>query len=243
MEKTMRWWSECTACWREKWSTVRNERNRAREEGQTLRHAYEEAKVKIDVLQSEKRQVELELLKAKSTLHKLAVKNSITQNRVRSLYATLPILQYFEIPEVTIQRIDEGCDAKPESFTEGVQTDDDVSESSEITSSTRSLIGSRSSLAQRERMQLEDRCTELQAQLNSASETISELEEVKRTLTEEISEMKRCYNDNIENSRAIDNTEINQLRDELAEARAELRRLYEENAALRMTRDSTTGND
>ncbi|VDK32677.1 unnamed protein product [Gongylonema pulchrum] len=44
MEKTMRWWSECTASWRQKWNTVRNERNRAREESQSLRTALAEAK-------------------------------------------------------------------------------------------------------------------------------------------------------------------------------------------------------
>lgn len=44
MEKTMRWWSECTASWRQKWSMVRNERNRAREEGHSLRMALTEAK-------------------------------------------------------------------------------------------------------------------------------------------------------------------------------------------------------
>ncbi|KAM4841134.1 coiled-coil domain-containing protein 102B [Thomomys bottae] len=37
MEKTMRWWSDCTANWREKWSKVRGERNVAREEGRQLR--------------------------------------------------------------------------------------------------------------------------------------------------------------------------------------------------------------
>ncbi|XP_054439752.1 coiled-coil domain-containing protein 102B isoform X2 [Pteronotus mesoamericanus] len=37
MEKTMRWWSDCTANWREKWSKVRAERNSAREEGRQLR--------------------------------------------------------------------------------------------------------------------------------------------------------------------------------------------------------------
>lgn len=37
MEKTMRWWSDCTANWREKWSKVRNERNKAREESKQLR--------------------------------------------------------------------------------------------------------------------------------------------------------------------------------------------------------------
>uniref|UniRef100_A0A7N4NNZ3 Coiled-coil domain containing 102B n=1 Tax=Sarcophilus harrisii TaxID=9305 RepID=A0A7N4NNZ3_SARHA len=37
MEKTMRWWSDCTANWREKWSKIRIERNKAREEGRQLR--------------------------------------------------------------------------------------------------------------------------------------------------------------------------------------------------------------
>ncbi|XP_058532856.1 coiled-coil domain-containing protein 102B isoform X5 [Ochotona princeps] len=37
MEKTMRWWSDCTANWREKWSKVRAERNSAREESRQLR--------------------------------------------------------------------------------------------------------------------------------------------------------------------------------------------------------------
>ncbi|XP_028297812.1 coiled-coil domain-containing protein 102A-like [Gouania willdenowi] len=37
MEKTMRWWSDCTANWREKWSKVRAERNRSRDEVRQLR--------------------------------------------------------------------------------------------------------------------------------------------------------------------------------------------------------------
>ncbi|XP_057701925.1 coiled-coil domain-containing protein 102A-like isoform X4 [Corythoichthys intestinalis] len=37
MEKTMRWWSDCTANWREKWSKVRAERNRARDDVRQLR--------------------------------------------------------------------------------------------------------------------------------------------------------------------------------------------------------------
>ncbi|XP_023582531.1 coiled-coil domain-containing protein 102A [Trichechus manatus latirostris] len=41
MEKTMRWWSDCTANWREKWSKVRAERNRAREEVRQLRQRLE----------------------------------------------------------------------------------------------------------------------------------------------------------------------------------------------------------
>lgn len=41
MEKTMRWWSDCTSNWREKWSKVRNERNKAREENRQLRSKLE----------------------------------------------------------------------------------------------------------------------------------------------------------------------------------------------------------
>ncbi|CAF4859248.1 unnamed protein product [Pieris macdunnoughi] len=46
MEKTMRWWSDCTANWREKWSKVRNERNKAREESKQL-------KTKVDIITKE----------------------------------------------------------------------------------------------------------------------------------------------------------------------------------------------
>ncbi|KAK2151466.1 hypothetical protein LSH36_362g02009 [Paralvinella palmiformis] len=41
MEKTMRWWSDCTANWREKWSKVRNERNKLRDECRHLRSKLE----------------------------------------------------------------------------------------------------------------------------------------------------------------------------------------------------------
>ena len=37
MEKTMRWLSDCTANWREKWNKARNERNKARDENRQLR--------------------------------------------------------------------------------------------------------------------------------------------------------------------------------------------------------------
>ncbi|NXF53936.1 C102B protein, partial [Oceanites oceanicus] len=37
MEKTMHWWSDCTANWREKWSQVRAERNKAQKEARQLR--------------------------------------------------------------------------------------------------------------------------------------------------------------------------------------------------------------
>ena len=50
MEKTMRWWSECTANWREKWSKVRAERNRYKDDLKRLSLKHEAA---LDDLRSQ----------------------------------------------------------------------------------------------------------------------------------------------------------------------------------------------
>ena len=54
MEKTMRWWSDCTANWREKWGKVRAERNKAREENRQLKLKLEAAAKEISNLKREK---------------------------------------------------------------------------------------------------------------------------------------------------------------------------------------------
>ena len=61
MEKTMRWWSDCTANWREKWSKVRNERNKIREECRQLRTKVESAVKEITVLKREKQEFASEI--------------------------------------------------------------------------------------------------------------------------------------------------------------------------------------
>ncbi|XP_010143581.1 PREDICTED: coiled-coil domain-containing protein 102B, partial [Buceros rhinoceros silvestris] len=50
MEKTMRWWSDCTANWREKWSKVRGERNKALEEARQLRIRLDSAVKELSML-------------------------------------------------------------------------------------------------------------------------------------------------------------------------------------------------
>ncbi|XP_062933500.1 coiled-coil domain-containing protein 102B isoform X2 [Cynocephalus volans] len=70
MEKTMRWWSDCTANWREKWSKVRAERNSAREEGRQLR-------IKLEMTMKE-----LSALKKQQSLlpQKEALEANVTQD-------------------------------------------------------------------------------------------------------------------------------------------------------------------
>lgn len=60
MEKTMRWWSDCTANWREKWSKVRNERNKARDECKQLRTKLEAALKDISTNKREKEELEIQ---------------------------------------------------------------------------------------------------------------------------------------------------------------------------------------
>ncbi|XP_009191159.2 coiled-coil domain-containing protein 102B isoform X5 [Papio anubis] len=68
MEKTMRWWSDCTANWREKWSKVRAERNSAREEGRQLRIKLEMAMKELSTLKKKQSlPPQKEALEAKDT--------------------------------------------------------------------------------------------------------------------------------------------------------------------------------
>lgn len=72
MEKTMRWWSDCTANWREKWSKVRTERNRSREEAKVLRTKLEMALKDSSVVRREKQCVEHENEFLRSELERMA---------------------------------------------------------------------------------------------------------------------------------------------------------------------------
>ena len=54
MEKTMRWWSDCSSNWRDKWGQVKNERNRAREDIKALKQKLEDANQVIYQLKRER---------------------------------------------------------------------------------------------------------------------------------------------------------------------------------------------
>ena len=54
MEKTMRWWSDCTANWRDKWGQVKNERNKARDDIKVLKQKLDDANQVIYQLKRER---------------------------------------------------------------------------------------------------------------------------------------------------------------------------------------------
>ncbi|XP_053558700.1 coiled-coil domain-containing protein 102A [Bombina bombina] len=71
MEKTMRWWSDCTANWREKWSKVRAERNKAREEGVQLRSRLEILSKELSALKRERQEAASETEQLRREIERL----------------------------------------------------------------------------------------------------------------------------------------------------------------------------
>lgn len=71
MEKTMRWWSDCTANWREKWSKVRSERNKARDEAKQLRSKLDVALKDSNSFKREKQEFELQNEQLKKEIEKI----------------------------------------------------------------------------------------------------------------------------------------------------------------------------
>ncbi|KAF5919025.1 hypothetical protein HPG69_003660 [Diceros bicornis minor] len=99
MEKTMRWWSDCTANWREKWSKVRTERNSAREEGRQLR-------IKLEMTMKE-----LSALKKKQSLphQKEVLEARVTQDLKRPSFIEVSCAQrdQFQMGSKTCESIRE----------------------------------------------------------------------------------------------------------------------------------------
>ena len=73
MEKTMRWWSDCTANWREKWSKVRNERNKAREESKQLRSKLDNALKDTNIYKCEKQELEVQNEQLKKEIERIHI--------------------------------------------------------------------------------------------------------------------------------------------------------------------------
>ncbi|CAG9570811.1 unnamed protein product [Danaus chrysippus] len=81
MEKTMRWWSDCTANWREKWSKVRNERNKAREEAKQFKNKADALAKELAAIKTEKTDLEQQLIELKKDNETLL---SIGESRIVS---------------------------------------------------------------------------------------------------------------------------------------------------------------
>ncbi|XP_061197571.1 coiled-coil domain-containing protein 102A-like [Saccostrea echinata] len=102
MEKTMRWWSDCTANWREKWSKVRNERNKAREENRQLRAKLEQLVKECTVLKREKQEIQAENVKLKKD-SPVGTSDSVKKELENNLCKSAEKEKTFEEKDVNVQ--------------------------------------------------------------------------------------------------------------------------------------------
>ena len=65
LEKTMKWWSDCTANWREKWGKVRAQRNKLRDEMKILKGQHKALSIHYEQALDENKLLSLELHKLK----------------------------------------------------------------------------------------------------------------------------------------------------------------------------------
>ncbi|CAH8580454.1 unnamed protein product [Schistosoma turkestanicum] len=70
LEKTMRWWSDCTASWREKWASLRDERNYLREKLNSTQKSLDNATELIETLKLEKQQLLEDFYSSNNQLNK-----------------------------------------------------------------------------------------------------------------------------------------------------------------------------
>jgi len=84
MEKTMRWWSDCTANWREKWSKAREERNRARDECRRLRTELDTATIDRAALVQHRDELVLRTQDLESELRTLSVADTTANTQCRA---------------------------------------------------------------------------------------------------------------------------------------------------------------
>ncbi|VDN08044.1 unnamed protein product [Thelazia callipaeda] len=210
MEKTMRWWTECTASWRQKWSAVRNERNRAREEGQSLRIALMEAKEENKKLLNAKRTVEAENSRMKAQMHLLH------KERISNRMPIEVTTSQQQMPVIIM--LDEDCQARPEYM-----------HASTITDQPQNYAHFRNM------RKLESRCNELRNELMMMEAKCAELETSNIASKEEVEELKR-YQEQLTLNGVIslpkDIKEIETLRSERDEALNEVQTLKMEKEFL-----------
>ncbi|XP_063680585.1 coiled-coil domain-containing protein 102A-like isoform X2 [Bolinopsis microptera] len=81
MEKTMKWWSDCTANWREKWGKVRAERNKAREQCKHLQSKVETLLKECSSLRLDKEEIRADYTRA---IEELALVKGVPLSSIES---------------------------------------------------------------------------------------------------------------------------------------------------------------
>ncbi|XP_063629376.1 coiled-coil domain-containing protein 102A-like [Cydia splendana] len=210
MEKTMRWWSDCTANWRDKWSKVRNERNKAREEAKQL-------KIKVDALSKE-----LSMLKAEKSNLGQQLTDVIKDNEKLLTIGESRIVS----GELTTE---DGVELRRKGYVSPNEPRQRASLDSHKFSNVDNVLASKLSEM---RLRLDETCKSLQTEKDQKAFLLAKVE----TLTAEINNMKmqETHNDRTLGSTDSSHSEVERLQNELQDEVAAKQTLEEKIAELKM---------
>lgn len=258
MEKTMKWWSDCTANWREKWSKVRNERNMAREEAKVLRvkleiaikdvniykHDAQELEMQNEQLKKEMEKIHMILLKHAVSLdgHNILPDRDIEEYVLQGAVPKHAVELYKENPVNSLERdIDkvvteagtlddklEKRQSSPESYTEDALSQKLSILQLKLDEATNTLTAERE-----EKNSLHRGMEKLKAEIVQLREECEELRESRVDAMRELLELKERFQVELSDAQAdlIDETFSRQsMKRRLSELRAELEKLQAENA-------------
>ncbi|XP_055955978.1 coiled-coil domain-containing protein 102A isoform X2 [Patella vulgata] len=258
MEKTMRWWSDCTGNWREKWNKARDERNKAREENRQLRSKLE-AIVKELTLQKRDRHdlmAENDRLKQQLELRSLekdgrsSASSSVKEEDLNNGGSSKEKKSEMDDTEKDVEDISTSND-KMDSSSNAVEKDRKDSVDSTTSCNNKNNSSDVSNLLPRLSLQLEEsekiieqekreKCevtesmVKLQAELTSLKSKYEEIKKQKQEAYLELTKVKDSHKDDVSRlSQELDEESSTRsgLDKKIAELRRELERLQSENAS------------
>ncbi|XP_068625071.1 coiled-coil domain-containing protein 102A-like [Battus philenor] len=214
MEKTMRWWSDCTANWREKWSKVRNERNKAREEAKQLKNKVDMLTKELASIRTEKNEMEQSLTELKRDNEKLL---SIGESRIVSADLTA----------------DDGVELRRKNVGYVSPNEPSIRQRASLDSHKFSNVDNvLANKLSEMRLRLDETCKSLQSEKDQRAFLLTKVE----SLTAELhhTKMELTHNDRTLGSTESSHSEVERLQNELQDEIAAKQVLEERIAELKM---------
>ncbi|TKR93002.1 hypothetical protein L596_007539 [Steinernema carpocapsae] len=238
MERTFRFWTECTASWRGKWKSMKDERNRAREETESALEQLKDANDKIDSLQSMKRRADADIARLKAQLT-TALNLSDNKELIQKMFAT-PTAEKntqteAEKPMENVEEMEQTTSAAGysngvcEAYSEDAQSEEDVERIEEGEDASEE----EKTALEAEVRELSARCSELQAQYSEARIELEKLRE------REVPQTPTRLNKEIETLK----TELDEVRNQVETLKMEKEFLMQQLKMLKKSAQASTSTE
>uniref|UniRef100_H9G3L3 Myosin tail domain-containing protein n=1 Tax=Anolis carolinensis TaxID=28377 RepID=H9G3L3_ANOCA len=234
MEKTMRWWSDCTANWREKWSKVRAERNKAREEVRHLRLKLENLGKELTGLKRERQEALNEKEQLGKELARLKLDNREFELMENLLKSKQDGPEFWDQRSAVSVRSSLARQERNRLLWEDASANED--EAAKITALRLRLDESQKVLLKEreDKMSLSRNIEKLEAELSQWKVKYEELNKNKQEVLKQLNILKEIHQDELGRISEDLEDELgarSSMDKKLAELRSEMERLQAENAA------------